>query len=544
MYDYIIVGGGSAGCALAARLSEDEDAKVLLLEAGPPDKNRYIHMPVGFFKMTGGSLTWGLRTKAVGNANNRQMLFPQGKVLGGGGSINALVFTRGCPQDYDRWADEEGCPGWSFEDVRPYFRKSEDNEIFADDYHGVGGPLGVSNLISPSPLTKVFVQACQEAGIPYNPDFNGAKQDGCGIYQTTTRDGRRCSAAAGYLRPVLGRKNLTLLTDCLVTGLVIEAGRATGVSYARNGRLVSARANREVIVAAGAIGSPKLLLLSGIGPADELRAHGIDVVHDAPTVGRNLQDHFDVDVVYELNGPHSLDKYAKPHMMLWAGLEYTLFKTGPVTSNIAEGGGFWYADSAAPTPDTQFHFLPGAGIEAGVPPVPSGAGCTLNSYFLRPRSRGTVTLSGSDPSAAPIVDPNYIDDPYDLKISVDGLKISREIMSQKAISRFIKKEHFPGRQVSSQTEHEDYVRQYGRTAYHPVGTCRMGSDDASVVDTELKVRGIDGLRVVDSSVMPSLISSNTNAPSIMIAEKGADLIKGILPAVQADRQAQQGGHHG
>ena len=535
MYDFVVVGGGSAGCVLAARLSEQADAQVLLIEAGPVDKDPYIHMPVGFFKMTGGPLTWGYQAVAR-HANNREMLYPQGRVLGGGGSINAQVFTRGCPQDYDRWAAEEGCPGWSFEDVRPYFRKSEDNDIFADDYHGVGGPLGASNLISPHPLTKSFVQACQEAGIPYNADFNGAKQDGCGIYQTTTRNGRRCSAAVGYLNPARGRPNLTIKTDCMVTRIVVEGGRATGVSYLRNGEVETAHAGHEVIVAAGAIGSPKLLMLSGIGPASELRGLGIDVVHDAPGVGRNLQDHFDIDIVYELNGPNSLDKYNKRHMMLWAGIQYKLFNSGPVTSNIAEGGAFWYVDDTAPTPDTQFHFLPGAGVEAGVPPVPSGAGCTLNSYYVRPRSRGSVTLRSNDPAAPPLIDPNYISDPYDLKITVGGVKLSRDIMSQGSLARHIKQEHFPGKNVRTDKEYEDYVRQYGRTAYHPIGTCRMGNDEASVVDTDLKVRGIERLRVVDSSVMPSLISSNTNAPSIMIAEKGADLIKGVLSSSETGKQ--------
>lgn len=526
MPDYVIVGGGSAGCVLAARLSEDPGVDVLLLEAGPADKDPYIHMPVGFYKMTDGPLTWGYKTAPQRHAHDREVPYAQGRVLGGGGSINAEVFTRGCPQDYDRWAKYEGCAGWSFADVQPYFVRSEDNEIFADDFHGTGGPLGVSNLGNPHKLTNVFVQACQQAGIPYTPDFNGPKQAGCGVYQTTTRDARRCSAATGYLHPALSRPNLKLETGCLTTRINVENKRAVGVDYVRNGSHSTARAEREVVIAAGAIGSPKLMMLSGLGPAGHLRDHGIDVVEDLPGVGQNLQDHFDIDIVYELTGPYSFDKYAKWHWMLWAGLEYKLFNKGPVASNIVEGGAFWWADTQEPTPDLQFHFLAGAGIEAGVPPVPSGAGCTLNSYLVRPRSRGSVTLKSADPKQAPSIDPNYIADPYDLEISVEGVKLSREIMRQPAFSKYIKKEHFPGDAVQSKADYEDYARQYGRTAYHPVGTCKMGVDQMAVVDPQLRVRGIDGLRVCDSSVMPSLVSSNTNAASIMVGEKASDLIRG------------------
>ncbi len=524
MYDYVVVGGGSAGCVIAARLSENPDAKVLLLESGPADTNPYIHMPVGFFKMTDGPLTWGYKTAPQKHANNREIPYAQARVIGGGGSINAEVFTRGCPQDYDRWAGQEGCKGWSFEEVRPYFLKSEDNDLLSDEYHGNGGPLGVSTL-NPHLLTRVFVQACQQAGIPYTPDFNGAEQKGSGVYQTTIRDARRCSAAVGYLKPARSRPNLTVETDCHATRLLIENGRAVGVAYLRKGQPTEARAGQEVIVASGAIGSPKLLMLSGLGPADHLREHGVEVVQDLAGVGQNLQDHFDVDIVYELKGPYSFDKYAKLHWMLWAGLQYKLFKSGPVASNIVEGGAFWWADKNAETPDTQFHFLAGAGVEAGVPPPASGAGCTLNSYLVRPRSRGTVTLSNADPMAAPIIDPNYAADPYDLAITAEGVEMSRDIMGQPAFAKYVKKEHFPGDAVRTKAELEEYCRQYGRTAYHPVGTCKMGVDDTSVVDPELRVNGIERLRVADSSIMPSLVSSNTNAASIMIGEKAADLIK-------------------
>lgn len=524
-YDYIVIGGGSAGCTLAARLSELPDIQVLLLEAGPPDSNPYIHMPVGFYKMTAGPLTWGLTTAPQKHAMNREIAYAQGRVLGGSSSINAQVFTRGVPQDYDAWAAEFGCDGWRFDDLLPLFVRSEDNDTLAGDWHGVGGPLGVSNLSTPHPLTRAFVQSCQQIGMPYNPDFNGPRQEGAGAYQTTIRNARRCSAAVGYLRPAMSRKNLTVRTGAQIQRIVIERGQAIGVELVDKGVPRLIRADREVLLTAGAIGSPKLMLLSGLGPADELRALGIQVAADLPGVGRNLHDHYGVDIVYELNGAHSFDKYAKPHWMAWAGLEYALFKKGPVASNIVEGGAFWYADKAAPTPDLQFHFLVGAGVEAGVPKIDSGSGVTLNSYTVRPRARGSVTLRSSNPADKAVVDPNFLGDDYDLKTSIEGVKISREIFRQSALGKYIRKEHFPGDAVKTQADLEQYTRRYGRTSYHPVGTCRMGLDAEAVVDPSLRVRGIRGLRICDSSVMPRLVSSNTNAASIMIGEKASDLVK-------------------
>ncbi len=524
-YDYVIVGAGSAGCVLAARLSEAADATVLLIEAGRADTNPYIHMPVGFYKMTAGGLTWGFRTAPQRHADGREIPYAQGRVVGGSSSINAQVFTRGCPEDYDAWATDLGCTGWAFDEVRPYFLRMEDNDALSGPYHGIDGPLGVSTP-SPQRLTRAFVQACQQRGMPYNPDFNGPNQAGAGAYQTTTRNARRCSAAVAYLHPARGRANLTIRKDVMVSRIVVDNGRAAGVEIIEDGRPTRVHAEAEVIVTAGAIGSPKLLLLSGIGPADEIRAHGLDVVAELPGVGRNLHDHYGVDIVYELSGAHSLDRYSRLHWKAWAGLEYLLFRSGPVASTIVEGGAFWFAEPGAATPDLQFHFLVGAGVEAGVPSIPSGSGCTLNSYTLRPRSRGRVVLRSANPADAPVIDPNFLDDPYDLRISTEGVRASREIMNQPALAKYVRKEHFPGEGVRSQAELEDYVRRFGRTSYHPVGTCRMGVDDGAVVTPELRVRGIDNLRVCDSSIMPRLVSSNTNAPTLMIAEKASDLIRG------------------
>ncbi|MCY4316091.1 MAG: GMC family oxidoreductase N-terminal domain-containing protein [Roseovarius sp.] len=525
-YDIIIVGGGSSGCVLAGRLSENPDMRVLLLEAGGKDNHPYIHMPVGFSKMTAGPRTWGFDTVPQKHANNREIPYAQGKVLGGGSSINAEIFTRGHPEDYDRW-EKEGAEGWAFKDIQKYFLRSEGNTVLAGEWHGTQGPLGVSNLQDPQKMTRAFVRSCQELGLPYNHDFNGASQEGCGFYQLTVKNARRCSAAVGYLRPAMSRKNLAVLTGVQVTRIIVENRRAVGVQYQSGGRSQTSHASSEILLAAGAIGTPKLMLLSGIGPGGHLRSVDIDVVHHLPGVGENLSDHFGIDIVAELNGHYSLDKYQKPHWMLWAGAQYLFFKSGPVTSNVVEGGAFWYADKGQTKPDLQFHFLAGAGAEEGVPSVPPGSsGITLNSYGLRPKARGTVRLRSGSPGDAPLVDPDFLGHPDDLKTSAEGVKISIEMFRQQSLGKYISKIRFPDDSVRTQKEYEDYARQFGRTSYHPTCTCKMGVDDMAVVSPELRVHGINGLRICDSSVMPSLVGSNTNAATIMIGEKASDLVRG------------------
>ncbi len=526
MYDYVIVGGGSAGCVLAARLSEMPDAKVLMIEAGPRDTDPYIHMPVGFFKMTSGPLTWGYQTKPLAHANNRTAVYPQARVLGGGSSINAEIYTRGCPEDYDGWVKDLGCTGWGWSDLKSYFVKSEGNTRLGGSDHGIDGPLGVSDLPSPNRTSLAFVQGCMDIGMPFNPDFNSGKQEGAGLYQTTTLNGKRCSAAVGYLKPVLGRPNLTVRTDLFVTRIVVDKGRAKGVEVFESGRTSLIEAQQEVIVTSGAIGSPKLLMLSGIGPAKHLKEVGVPVVHDLAGVGQNFHDHFSTDVTWVLNGPHSYDKYKQKHWALWAGMQYYMFKNGPVSSNIVEAGAFWWGDRAEKTPDLQFHFLAGAGVEEGVGTVPGGNGATCNSYHTRPRSRGTVTLRTANPADAPLIDPNSFADPYDLERHIDGIKVTQEVGRSRSMRKFVADEHFPGSSVKNKADYVAIARANARSSYHPVGTCKIGVDDMAVVDLSCRVHGVERLRVCDSSIMPAVVSSNTNAPTIAMAEKAADLIRG------------------
>ncbi len=530
-FDYVICGGGAAGCVLANRLSADPDVSVLLVEAGGADRNPLFHWPAGFARMTKGIASWGWSTVPQRNMGDRVLWFTQAKVIGGGSTINAQIYTRGHPLDYESWV-AEGCAGWSYRQVLPYFRRAEANERFADEFHGIDGPLGVSMPRGALPVCDAFIRAGQQFGLPYNPDFNGERQLGVGYYQLTQRDVRRSSTVTAYLDPARDRPNLTILLHGQAVRILTDKGRATGVEIMVRGESENrvVRAHREVLVASGAIGSPRLLLLSGIGPADHLHSLDIPVVHDLPGVGANLQDHIDLCAIAECSGDFSYDRVKRPHRTIWAGLQYLLFRAGPVSSSLFETGAFAHADRQARSPDIQFHLGQGSGIEKGIGML-RNPGITLNSAYLRPRSRGSVRLAGADPRLAPLIDPNYWDDPYDLEMSLRGLEMAREILSQDALRPFIRAEALPGSNVHRREALFDYACKIAKTDHHPVGTCKMGVDAMAVVSPDLQARGLEGLRVCDSSVMPTIVSSNTNAPTIMIGEKAADLVLGKEPLV-------------
>lgn len=517
-FDYIVVGSGAAGAVVASRLSEDPSVTVLLLEAGGRDWNPLIHMPVGFTKLTSPGVNWGFETVPQPQLNNREMWYPQGRTLGGSTSINAMIYIRGQKEDYDRWA-ALGNDDWGYEQVLPFFRRAEHNERLNDRYHGSDGAMNVTEQVQHNELSKAFVRAAQELGVPFTHDFNGERQYGVGYYDVTQKRARRESAATAYLRPARQRRNLVVQTHALATKVLVEGGRAVGIRYAVKGRERVVRADREVVLSGGSVNSPRLLLLSGIGPADELRALGIEVKHDLPGVGKNYQDHMDVYLTAETTpvSYNTSDRFDKAAL---AGLQYALYRTGPVTACVCEAGMFVHSSEQVATPDIQMHCLPAYVIDHGRQRV-KGHGLTINTCNLRPKSVGSLTLRSADPSVPPAIDPAFLTDPYDWEISMEGFRWGRELLATSAYAPFIKREHLPGSGVRTNKEIRAYIRQWAKTDYHPVGSCKMGTDELAVVDQQLRVRGVAGLRVVDASIMPTLISGNTQAPSIMIGEKGA-----------------------
>ena len=522
-YDCIIVGAGSAGCVLANRLSEDPNRRVLLLEAGPSDWHPFIHMPAGLAKLAGNkSVNWDYSTEPEAQLDNRRLWWPRGKVLGGSSSINAMCYIRGDARDYDEWARLVGDGRWAWQNVLTYFKRAEGNTRGASDLHGADGPLAVQDLRCRNVLTDVFVTGAGECGHALNPDFNGAHQEGFGAYQVTQKNSARCSTAVGYLRPAQKRPNLSIRTHARTERVLFDGHRAIGVDYRHGGRLTRAEGG-EVILCGGAINSPQLLMLSGIGPADHLRAHGIRVVQDLGGVGANLQDHLDICTLQQCTQPVSYDRLNDVAVLL----KYLAKRDGPGTSNIAEAGGFvrtkWATDERC---DLQFHFIPALLDDHGRHRLP-GYGFTMHACMLRPRSRGTIRLASTDPGTKPEIRANYLSDAegYDLKMLIEGVKRSRDIFAAPAFDAYRGAEVYPGADVRDDAAITAFIRRKAETVYHPVGTCRMGNDDDAVVDAALRVRGVPGLRVVDASVMPTLPGGNTNAPTIMIAEHAAELIR-------------------
>jgi choline dehydrogenase-like flavoprotein len=526
MHDYIIIGGGSAGCVLAARLTEDPSVRVALIEAGPPDSSVLIHCPAGLALLAkNGQANWAFETVPQPGLGGRRGYQPRGKVLGGSSSVNAMIYARGQHADYDEWA-AQGNEGWGWRDVLPYFKRAEHNERGADAFHGTGGPLNVMDLRSPNRFGPVFVQAAVQAGFAPNPDFNGADQEGVGMYQVTHKKGERFSAAKAYLTPNLSRPNLQVITQAYTTRILMEGKRAVGIEYREGGQLHQLKAAREVLLCAGALQSPQLLMLSGIGPAAHLQSHGIAVAHDLPGVGRNLHDH--VDVVQVVDAPQLKDLFglsAAGLVRVLKGIfEWRNFRSGMLTTNFAEAGGFIKSDPGEARPDLQLHFVVGKLVDHGRKTV-FGHGYSCHVCLLRPQSRGSVQLASRDPAAAPLIDPNFLGDADDLQRMVRGFKIMRRILSQSVLAGFGGRELPASAGAKSDEQIEAFIRSRADTIYHPAGSCRMGNGVLDVVDAKLQVHGVAGLRVVDASIMPRLVSGNTNAPTIMIAEKAADMIK-------------------
>ena len=524
-WDFIIVGAGSAGCVLANRLSANPAHRVLLLEAGGRDWHPFIHMPAGLAKLVGNRrVNWSYDTEPEPNLGGRRLWWPRGKVLGGSSSINAMVYTRGVALDYDEWAAASGDDRWAWRNVLPVFKRAEGNARGADDCHGADGPLAVSDLRHHNVLSAAFIEAAAQAGFARNNDFNGAEQGGFGLYQVTQKNGARCSAAVAYLHPAHARSNLTVLTGAAVTRVLLDGARARGVEYRHRGGTHRADGGC-VLLSGGAINSPQLLMLSGIGPADHLREHGIAVAHELRGVGANLQDHLDVCTLVRSTQAITYDKINDAAV----ALRFLLKRDGIGSSNVAEAGGFARTQVAPDARcDVQFHFVPALLDNHGRNRL-EGFGYTVHACALRPKSRGTIRLRSSDPSADAAIHANYLSDAEgaDLRTMIEGARLSREILSQTAFAPYRGEEIFPGVDAKSDADFVAFIRRKAETIYHPIGTCRMGSDEDAVVDSELRVRGIKGLRVVDASIMPTLVGGNTNAPVIMIAERAAELLLAV-----------------
>lgn len=523
-FDYVVIGAGSAGSAVAHRLV-NAGKTVLLLEAGPADNSMFVHIPATFVRVIGTARTWLYQSEPQPHAEGRVMHIPQGRTLGGGSSVNAMIYIRGQRQDYDTWA-AMGARGWAYADVLPYFRRAENNQRLSNAWHGADGPQSVSDPRHRHPLSLAFVKAAQEAGHAYNDDFNGAEQAGTGFYQSTTGNGQRASTAVAYLKPLRSNPKLVVRTGCAVSRLIIENGAATGLSYRReDGSEHTVHARAEVVLSAGALATPKLMMLSGLGPAAELEPLGIPVLRDLPGVGRNFQDHLEVSVYARAKDPISLLGADRGLKAIRHGLQYFMTKSGLLTSNVVECGGF-FDTSGSGRPDIQFHVIPTLMGDVGREPL-AGHGMSLNPCFLRPKSRGTVKLRSADPNEPILLDPNFLAEQDDVDTLVRGVKLARRILRQPSLQKLIERELLPSEaETLSDAQIEDHVRRYAKTVYHPSGTCRMGEDDEAVVDSQLRVRGIGRLRIADASVMPTLVSGNTNAPSIMIGERCADLLLG------------------
>ena len=528
-YDIVVVGAGSAGCVLAARLTEDPTLRVLLLEAGPPDSVDEVRIPSAFYRLFKTQRDWNYQTEQEPQLHGRRLFWPRGRTLGGSSSINAMIYIRGSRVDYDTWRDAYGCAGWGYDDLLPYFRRAEDNSRGGSEYHGVGGPLRVEDLRQVHGLTASFVGAAVDAGLPPNHDFNGATQDGVGRYQVTQRGGRRWSTADAYLRPALTRPNLTVRTDALATRVRIEAGRATGVEYRHRGVSRLARAGREVVLCGGAVNSPQLLLLSGIGPADHLREHGLDVVLDLPGVGANLQDHPYLPVSWftrDTTDLHAAETTA--NLVRWMAT-----RRGPLTSNVAESGGFVRTRPGLPAPDVQFVVVPAIVANHGLT-SPPGRGVTIAPTVVDVRSRGRLTLRSADPRWRPVIQAGYYTDAADLDTMVAGVRIAQEIARYRLLGRYLDRPYLPGPDLRSDRDVRAAARAGTETLYHPVGTCAMGTGPDAVVDPELRVRGVAGLRVADASVMPTVPRGNTHAPTVAVAERAADLLLDRAPRADGD----------